>query len=145
MIYTPLTKKAMNLMYDVHKNQQDKGGVPYVFHPWHVAEQMTGEIETAAALLHDVCEDGEVSFSDLGQMGFPKVVIDAVDLLTRRPNQTYQAYIENLAANPVARRVKMADLVHNQDLSRLPEESREESRKRQEKYERAFAYLENFE
>ena len=64
MIYTPMTKKAMVLMFQVHQNQRDKGGVPYVFHPWHVAEQMNDEIATTVALLHDVVEDGAVSLDD---------------------------------------------------------------------------------
>jgi (p)ppGpp synthase/HD superfamily hydrolase len=141
MIYTALTKKAMNLMYEVHQKQRDKGNVPYVFHPWHVAEQMQDEISAAAALLHDVCEDGDVRLSDLREMGFPDAVVKAVDLLTRRPGQTYSAYIEKLAGNPVARVVKIADLIHNQDLSRLPDSDSEKTQKRQQKYAKALAYL----
>ncbi|MCH4072608.1 GTP pyrophosphokinase [Pseudoramibacter sp.] len=144
MIYTALTKKAMNLMYEVHKNQRDKGNVPYVFHPWHVAEQMRDEISAAAALLHDVCEDGDVRLADLRQMGFPEAVVKAVDLLTRRPGQTYSAYIEKLEDDPVARQVKIADLIHNQDLSRLSKTDSEKTLKRQQKYAKALTYLKQY-
>ncbi len=78
MIYTPLTKKAMLFAYRAHLNQYDKSGMPYIFHPFHLAETMTDEITAATALLHDVVEDTAVSFSDLEQEGFPKEVIDAL-------------------------------------------------------------------
>ena len=57
MIYTPLTQAAMNMAYRAHHGQSDKAGVPYIFHPIHLAEQMTDEATTCAALLHDVLED----------------------------------------------------------------------------------------
>ena len=65
MIYTPLTRKAMRIAYEAHHGQFDETGVPYVFHPFHVAEQMTDEITTCMALLHDVVEDTDVTFEDL--------------------------------------------------------------------------------
>ena len=71
MIYTQLTKKAMKLCFAAHKDQVDKSGMPYVFHPFHLAEQMTDELTTVAALLHDVVEDTPYTFSDLRDMGFP--------------------------------------------------------------------------
>lgn len=144
MIYTPMTKKAMVLMFQVHQNQLDKGGVPYVFHPWHVAEQMNDEISTTVALLHDVVEDGTVSLDDLRKSGYPETVVDAVALLTRQKGQSYFDYIEKLAPNAAARRVKLADLAHNQDLTRL-EKIDASARKRVEKYRKAQHYLEQFE
>lgn len=70
MIYTVLTKKAMKLCFEAHKDQVDKSGLPYVFHPFHLAEQMTDELSTIAALLHDVVEDTSYTFTDLREMGF---------------------------------------------------------------------------
>ena len=65
MIYTDMTKKAINIMFEAHKNQKDKSNTPYVFHPWSIAEKMTNEIETTTALLHDVAEDSKITIKDL--------------------------------------------------------------------------------
>ena len=70
MIYTEQTKKAMKLCFEAHKEQVDKCGMPYVFHPYHLAEQMTDEDTVVAALLHDVVEDTEYTLEDLKEIGF---------------------------------------------------------------------------
>ena len=71
MLYTPLTKKALKLSFAAHKDQLDKSGMPYVYHPFHVAEQMETEETVAVALLHDVIEDTDYTLEDLKAMGFP--------------------------------------------------------------------------
>ena len=70
MIYTHMTKKALKLCYEAHKGQSDKSGLPYVLHPVHLAEQMTDEKTTIAALLHDLVEDTDYTLEDLATMGF---------------------------------------------------------------------------
>ena len=65
MIYTPQTNKAMTIAYNAHHGQLDKSGVPYIFHPFHVAEQMTTEATTVTALLHDVVEDTKYTLDDI--------------------------------------------------------------------------------
>ena len=119
MIYTELTKKAMRLCFEAHKDQTDKTGLPYVFHPFHVAESMTDEIATTVALLHDVVEDSGYTLEDLAAMGFPERVIDALALLTHDQSEGYFDYVRRIKADPVARAVKLSDLTHNSDLSRL--------------------------
>lgn len=119
MIYTDMTKKAIKLAYKAHEGQTDKGGVPYVFHPFHVAEQMEDELSTAAALLHDILEDTKITLSDLEKEGFPEEILGAVKLLTRGGNASYLEYIQKLKGNSIARAVKLADLAHNSDVSRL--------------------------
>ena len=84
MIYTQQTKKALKLCFEAHKDQMDKSGMPYVFHPFHLAEQMTDEITTIVALLHDVVEDTDFTLDDLQAMGFPTEAIYALRLLTDR-------------------------------------------------------------
>ncbi len=74
MIYTELTKRAMGLCFEAHKDQLDKSGLPYVFHPYHVAEQMDDEVSTVVALLHDVVEDSDYTIGNLRSMGFPEEV-----------------------------------------------------------------------
>ena len=83
LIYTPLTKKAMKIAYDAHRGQVDAGGVPYVFHPLHLAEQMEDEASACVALLHDIVEDTDVTLEQLAQ-DFPPEVIQAVALLTHK-------------------------------------------------------------
>ena len=118
MIYTPLTKKALKLCFEAHKNQTDKTGLPYVFHPFHLAEQMTDEYTTVTALLHDVVEDTDYTLNDLKEMGYPDEVIQALSLLTHDDGSEYMEYVKRLKSNPIARAVKLADLKHNSDLSR---------------------------
>lgn len=138
--YTALTRKAMRICYAAHEGQVDKSGVPYVFHPLHLAEQMETEEEICTALLHDVVEDTKWTLADLETEGFPASVLDAVRLLTREKDVSYMAYIERLSGNRVARKVKLADLEHNSDLTRLLEVTERDLR-RQEKYFLAKEFL----
>ena len=140
MIYTDKTKRAMKLCYEAHKGQVDKTGVPYVFHPFHVAEQMTDEATTIVALLHDVVEDTDYTLEDIAALGFGKEIVDAVALMTHADDVPYLEYVARLKDNPLARAVKLADLAHNSDLSRLGEID-DETRRRLEKYSQARALL----
>lgn len=144
MIYTPMTKKALQLCFEAHKNQVDKAGLPYVFHPFHVAEQMTDELSVTVALLHDVVEDTDFTLQKLADRGFPPAVIEALALLTHNPTVPYEVYITALKHHPVARAVKLADLRHNSDPGRL-DEADEKARLRLQKYQRAICLLENTE
>lgn len=119
MLYTNLTKKAMKLCFQAHKDQTDKSGLPYVHHPFHLAEQMEDELTTVVALLHDVVEDSEYTLSDLREMGFPSEAVEAIALMTHAEGIPYLDYVAKIKANPIARTVKLADLRHNSDLSRL--------------------------
>ena len=142
MIYTPLTKKALSLCFDAHKEQTDKTGLPYVFHPFHLAEQMTDEVSTVCALLHDVVEDTSLTLEDLAEMGFPACVTEALSLLTHDPSVPYFDYIAAIASHPIAKQVKLADLRHNSDLSRMDESEIDEwALKRTEKYKTAIEML----
>lgn len=118
MVYTPLTIKAMKLAYEAHEGQYDQSGVPYIFHPIHVAEQMEDELTTCIALLHDVLEDTSLSPRDL-EREFPEEITRAVLLLTHDPSEDYENYVRRLCQNPLARKVKLADIAHNTDETRL--------------------------
>ena len=117
MIYTPLTYKAMHIAYNAHHGQLDKSGVPYIFHPIHLAEQMDDEISCCAALLHDVVEDTDVTMEDLAQE-FPAQVIEVLNLLTHDDDVPYFDYVREIKKHPVAKKVKLADLAHNSDQTR---------------------------
>ncbi len=139
MINTRLTQKAMIIAYNAHNGQADKAGVPYIYHPIHVAEQMTTETECIVALLHDVVEDTEVTFKQL-ETFFSGEVIEILKVLTRNENADYYEYIKKIKKNPIARKVKIADLNHNLDITRL-NEIKEEDMKRIEKYKKAMKIL----
>ena len=140
MIYTKMTKKALRLSFEAHRDQLDKSGMPYVYHPFHLAEQMTDEDTTVVALLHDVVEDTQYTIDDLRAMGFSEAVCGAVALMTHDPKTPYLDYVAKIKANPIARAVKLADLRHNSDLTRLDHVD-DKALKRAEKYKAAIALL----
>ena len=117
MIYTELTNKAMRIAYAAHHGQLDYNGIPYIFHPVHLAEQMDDEISCCAALLHDVVEDTDVTMEELAKE-FPAEVIDVLKLLTHDDSTDYFDYVRAIGTHPVAKKVKLADLAHNSDQTR---------------------------
>ena len=141
MIYTADTKKALKFCFEAHKNQTDKSGLPYVFHPFHLAGQMETEETVIVALLHDVVEDTEYTFDDIRKLGFSEDIIKALMLLTHDPALDYLEYVAAIKKNPIAKAVKLADLRHNSDLSRL-DGITEKDIARREKYLAAIKLLE---
>ncbi len=141
MIYTDLTRKAINLMFEKHKDQRDKSGLPYVFHPWHVAESMEDEITTCTALLHDVIEDTDTTIDEIRDLGFPEEVLGALQLLTHDKSVDYMDYVEKISTDPVASKVKLSDLKHNSDMTRLLKPEAKDYA-RLEKYKRCIDFLE---
>ena len=139
MIYTADTRKAMKISFDAHYGQLDKSGVPYIYHPIHLAEQMQTEEECIVALLHDVVEDTEITFEQL-EREFSDTVIQALKLLTHDDSVEYMDYVRNLKNNTIAKNVKLADLQHNSDKTRL-ENLTPKDIKRYEKYKKAIKIL----
>lgn len=117
MVYTPLTNKAMKIAYAAHHGQVDKAGLPYIFHPIHLAEAMEEEVSCCAALLHDVVEDTALTMEDL-QKEFPEEVIAVLRLLTHEEDVPYFDYVRAIKTNPIAVKIKLADIAHNSDQSR---------------------------
>ena len=120
MYYSDLVLKACSILFEAHREDVDLGGYPYVFHPYHLASQMEDEETVCAALLHDVMEDhsDRYSLEDLRRAGFPEAVLTALRLLTHRDGVPYMEYVEKIAENPIAKKVKIADLEHNLDTRR---------------------------
>ena len=139
MIYTPMTIQAMHLAYRAHHGQVDKTGLPYIFHPIHLAEQMEDEVSCTVALLHDVAEDTEITLQQLS-MEFPPEVMQPLRLLTHDDGTPYLEYVARLKGKPIARAVKLADLRHNSDLTRLDHVD-EKVLRRAEKYRTALELL----
>ena len=116
--------------------------MPYVFHPFHLAEQMEDETTTIVALLHDVVEDTRYTFKHIKKLGFGDEVIDALKLLTHEEGVEYMEYVKKIKDNPIAKKVKLADLLHNSDITRLDNVD-EKALKRREKYLQAIEILTN--
>lgn len=130
----------MRIARGAHADQVDQSGVAYIRHPAHVAANVQTDEQKAVAWLHDVLEDTEWTADDLLREGVCRQVVDAVCAMTHRGNEDYFDYVRRVAANPLAREVKKADLIHNMDLSRLPVVT-EKDLARRRKYERAFSIL----
>lgn len=140
MIYTHLTNEAMKLAYTAHHGQVDKSGIPYIFHPIHLAEQMQDEYTTCVALLHDIVEDTDVTLEELAKT-FPKEVVDAIALMTHKDSEPYLDYVARIKENPIARAVKLADLQHNFDQTRLENADAATLERYREKYSKALEIL----
>ena len=142
MIYTKMTKLALKICFEAHKDQTDKCGIPYVFHPFHLAEQMTDENTTAVALLHDVVEDTDITLEDLRKSGFTEEIVEAVALMTHEDGVPYMDYVAVIKTNPIAKAVKLADLRHNSDMTRFDDVITPWDIARAEKYAKAIQLLE---
>lgn len=140
LFQTRATRKAYAVACMAHTNQVDKAGVPYIRHPMEVASAMPDETTVAAALLHDVLEDTKFTADDLLDLGVPGDVVDLVIVLTRRAGEPYFDYICRIKGNEKARLVKLADLRHNSDLTRLPVVT-EQDKSRLKRYQRAIEML----
>ena len=143
MINTKLTRLASKIAYKAHEGQTDKAGVPYIFHPIHIAEQMDSEESCGVALLHDVIEDSDITLEILSKY-FNDDIIAALRVLTKKENDDYVMYIKRVKTNKLATKVKIKDLEHNRDLTRLDEVT-DKDRKRSLKYWEAIRYLEDIE
>ena len=137
-----MTKIALKLCFEAHKDQIDKSGMPYVFHPCHLAEQMADENTTIVALLHDVIEDTEYTLDDLRKFGFAEDVLSAISLMTHADDVPYMEYVMKIKTNPIAKAVKLADVKHNSDMSRLDQITQIDE-ERAKKYKQAIELLEN--
>lgn len=133
---------ALRIAMKAHKNQKDKGGTPYICHTLEVAMAQKTLDGVICGLLHDVVEDAYYTFDALQELGLPDHIIEALKLLTRRKGESYKEYIEKIKLNELATAVKIADLKHNMDLSRIPASKitcKDDGRC--EKYREALEYL----
>lgn len=135
-----MINKALNIAYEAHHGQKDKGNVPYIFHPYHIAEKFNNETDICVAILHDVLEDTFVSKEEL-EGYFPKEVIEPLVLLTRSTHDTYFEYIKNICSNPIAQKVKIEDIKHNLVFERIQNKTRNE--KLEKRYLKALEILKN--
>ncbi len=137
-----MTKNALKLSFDLHQDQVDKGGIPYPYHLFYIANQMTDEESCCVALLHDILEDTTLTSDDLLNSGFSARVVDAVKVLSKKEDISFLDYIKNIQSNELARVVKLADLKHNMILNRL-EKVEKEDVNRTKIYDLAIQFLDN--
>ena len=143
-------QKALEIATCAHAAQADKFGGAYIFHPLRVMGRVEnyGDAAKIVALLHDVVEDSEISLQDLHDAGFSSEIVDAVDAVTKRPDEEsadgdYDRFIARAAQNPLAKVVKIADLEDNMDIRRMPDLTEKDFRRLQ-KYLRAWRFLNGF-
>ncbi len=118
MAEMPTIEDAIRLALEKHHGQLDKGGEPYILHPLRMMCQMQTQTEQMIAVLHDVVEDSDVTVDDLRRMGYGDTIVEAVDHLSRRDGESYEAFIQRIKPHPLAVRVKLADLRDNMDIRR---------------------------
>ena len=131
---------AIGLSARAHYGQKERNGKPYLFHPLRLMMKMKTEVEMIVAVLHDVVEDTEISIDQLRSEGFSPEIVKAVECITRRQDESYDQSINRIKSNDLARRVKIADLEDNLDLSRLPRPT-DEDLARMQRYRKALASL----
>ena len=134
------SERAYEIAKKAHLGQVDKAGEDYIKHPEKVASFVKTDEEKAVAYLHDVIEDTELTLENLYEYDFSKEVIEAVDIITKKRGEDYQSYLNSVKKNKLARAVKLADLRHNSDLTRLIKVT-EKDIKRKEKYQKAIDFL----
>lgn len=117
----PTLEEAVRIAAEAHAGQRDRYGAPYLLHPLRVMLRMRTDAERMAAVLHDVVEDTEWTLERLRAAGFPAEVVSAVDAVTRREGEDYDAFVRRAARDPIGRAVKLADVEDNLDLRRVDE------------------------
>ena len=133
-------EKALHIAKKAHAGQTDKAECEYINHLIHVADSLNTEEEKIVAYLHDVVEDTSITIENLANEGFSETIIQAIDTITKKKNESYEEYVQKIAENPLARKVKIADLKHNSDLTRLKKIT-EKDIARVEKYQKCLNYL----
>lgn len=140
MTKTATIEDAITIAAQAHKGQKDKAGSAYLLHPLRMMLQMNSEAAMMAAVLHDVVEDTDWTLEQLREEGFPDEVLEAVDCLTHRDEESYQEFVERVRTNPIARQVKVADLEDNMNVRRINQLG-EKDLERLEKYHKAWCVL----
>jgi len=137
---TTRLEEAVSIAVRAHAGQKDKAGDPYILHPIRVMLSLDGDEERIVGILHDVVEDTPWTLARLRARGFEPRIVSAIDSVTRREGEAYDAFVRRSAANPIGRRVKLADLLDNFDRSRALGDSKS-NRERRERYRRAIGTL----
>lgn len=136
---------AIRVSNDVHLGQLDKGGNPYILHPLAVMNLIKEDDYffnmacKIVAILHDTVEDTTLTLEKLSYI-FPPYIVKSIDVISKKEGQSKNDYYRGIKKNPIARVVKLADLTHNMDISRIKNPT-EKDYKRVEVYKERYDYL----
>lgn len=133
-------ERAIELAVTAHRGQKDRSGRPYILHPLWLMQQFEDARAMIVAVLHDTVEDSSLTLQDLKSEGFSEEIVEAIDALTRRKDETYEQFILRLKPQPLALRIKLADIEHNLDVRRLSQLNKDDL-KRVDKYHKAWCVL----
>lgn len=114
-----LIEKSLAIALRAHAGAIDKAGCPYILHPLRLMAKMATDVEMSVALLHDVIEDSDISAAELIAEGIPEEVVTAVLCLTKQAGESYQEFVLRARQNPIARKVKIADIEDNINILRI--------------------------
>ena len=135
---------AIQIAIEAHKGQLDKSGSPYILHPLHIMNSVNGLDYKIVAVLHDTIEDTDLTYDDLISKGIDKKLVDSILILTKEYSDSYMEYIEKVSRDHYATIVKIEDLKHNMDLTRLNRKITNKDLERNKKYMKAYFYLKQF-
>ena len=135
-----LLEKAIAIAVNAHQGQKDRYNSPYILHPLRVMARLDSATEKIVGILHDVVEDTDWTFDQLSREGFPATILSALECVTKKEGEEYEAFVKRSARDPVARRVKLADLEDNMDLRRMPQAT-DQDLPRLQKYVKAWRFL----
>jgi (p)ppGpp synthase/HD superfamily hydrolase len=135
-----LLERAIGIAVEAHHGQKDRCGAPYILHPLRVMGRVETTTQKIIAILHDVVEDTDWTLADLKREGFPHEILAALRCVTKKEGEAYEDFVKRSGSNPLARRVKLADLEDNMDLRRNSELTKEDL-PRLQKYVKAWRYL----
>ena len=138
--YAKLLELAIAITHKAHAGQLDKAGKPYILHPLTVMAQMDTAESKIVAVLHDAIKDSDLTVEELVQEGFPELITNAIAAITKRDGEMYADYLLRVMANAIARKVKIADVTHNMDISRIANPT-EKDFQRLEKYKKVLNQL----
>ena len=136
-----IIEDAIELATEAHRDQKDKNGQPYIYHPIRVMLAVQSDYEKMVAIMHDIIEDTNWTLEDIAMEGFPNEVVKAVKAITKKKNQPYDEYLEIVKANPIARTIKIADVRDNASPMRLYMLSPDTVIRLTKKYSMALKYL----
>ena len=141
-----LMYKSLEIVTRLFNDKSDKGGFPYVIHLLKVYSGVSDYNEKVCALLHDVVEDTDVTFDDLKKVGYDDAIIDTLEVLTKKKGEDYRDYIERIinSGNMHAMNIKIADLRHNMDLSRIKNPTSNDYERISKRYEPAYQKIMNY-
>ena len=141
-----LLNRSYKLVSKLFADKFDKAGIPYIEHLKFVSNSFTKIDYQIVGLLHDTLEDTDLTYNDLIDLGYPKHIVDAVSIITRKQNESYSEFIDRIlkSNNLIAIRVKEKDMFHNSSEERLKKLNKEDSQRLKNKYKNEYIKINEY-